>query len=59
MPTDREAAGKLHQGGGRAGPATPARGAVTPLSVGLVAAMAVATVEQQSARCSPASRSRA
>lgn len=54
-PIDREAAGKekLHHGGGRPGPATPAREAVTPLSVGLgFAAMAVATVEQQNARCS-------
>lgn len=39
--------GKLHHEGGRPGPATPAREAVTPLSVGRVAAMAVETVEQQ------------
>lgn len=50
-PSDREAAGKREASpteGGRPGPATPAREAVAPLSVGLgVAAMAVATVEQQ------------
>lgn len=45
-PIDREAAGELHHGGGRPDPATPAREAVAPLSVGWGAAMAVATVEQ-------------
>lgn len=46
-PIHREAAGKHHHGGGRPGPATPAREAVAPLSIGRVAAMAVATVAQQ------------